>query len=99
MYYLAEAVPDSKAKELRIITAYINKEGEYQMPDAKAPSFTSGNEVELSPSISNISQSSENVNTQNQKNSTGRILMVILSISPFEFRWYTKKQVYIGIFV
>ena len=51
-FYLVEAVPDSAAKKLQVVSAYIQKrkEGAGQVPDAKAPGLTAKTVLTSTPS-------------------------------------------------
>lgn len=46
-YYTIQAVPDSKAHRIQVVTAYIakNKNGAVRVPDVQAPGSTSQNEA------------------------------------------------------
>lgn len=65
-YYLVQALPESKAKSLYIVSAYINKKGLTQVSDAvrKPARFTSETALASRPSNTNISQTENGVNVE-----------------------------------
>lgn len=68
-YYVVQAVPDTKAKTLFIVTAYISKKGDSQLTDAKnAPAFTSKDGSVVTPHDNNVSQDELVVNTHSMQN-------------------------------
>ncbi len=75
-YYVVQAVPDTKAKTLYIVTAFIGKEGykkgTSQLINAKSPDATANSGSVVVPNI-NIPDDSENVNrnTENRQYSIG----------------------------
>ena len=70
-YYVVEAVPVTNAKTLRITSAYIgNKnEGAMQPSDVSSPEVTSETQHAHTPSVDNISQSENIVNSNDMQNS------------------------------
>lgn len=80
-YYVTEAVPESKAKTLHIITAYINQKGAVQPSSVTSPEVTSETQLHTSPSTSIIRDAGGKYNSnfnqeyrdENVKNSTGEV--------------------------
>jgi hypothetical protein len=70
IYYVVEAVPDSKAKKLQAVSVYKTKakSGGWQEPGVRSPQAHVRNELAATAN-NNISDSPKNVNTQNKKNS------------------------------
>lgn len=70
-YYVAEAVPDTKAKSLSVVTAYIEKASARQTGDVQAPPWIVRNaSAETETSIDNsVHQNDTNVNTYDTQNS------------------------------
>jgi hypothetical protein len=62
-YYIVEAVPDSKAKELQIVSAYIKK-AEPQVPNVNIPRLNAQDGLAESASNPNLSQLNQNINTE-----------------------------------
>lgn len=64
-FYVVEAVPDTKAKTVFIVTAYMQKKktGNSQTADAKAPAYTSETGSVSEPVNKNVLQDTETVNT------------------------------------
>ena len=60
-FYVVEAVPDTKAKTLFVVSAYINKEGSTQLPNANSPVVTPEAPSADIPSDKRLSQTEENV--------------------------------------
>ena len=71
-YYVVQAVPDSKAKTLYIVTAFIGKQGYMkevsQFIDAQSPDATPKSEI-ASTSTHSIPDSNVNVNSSSENNS------------------------------
>lgn len=80
-YYVTEAVPESKARTLHIITAYINQKGAVQPFSVTSPEVTSETQLHTSPSTSIIRDADGKYNSnfnqeyrdENVKNSTGEV--------------------------
>ena len=70
-FYLVEAVPDSAAKKLQVVSAYIQKrkEGDGQVPDAKAPGLTAKTVLTSTPSPFMLPQEALPVNEVPKKRS------------------------------
>lgn len=64
-YYVVEAVPDTKAKSLYVVSAYISKKNNQQAADVQAPAITS--ETEATDYNSNIPQTKEKSNSTKSK--------------------------------
>ena len=79
--YVTEAVPESKAKTLHIITAYINQKGAVQPSSVTSPEVTSETQLNTSPSKTIIRDADGKYNSnfnqdyqgENVKNSTGEV--------------------------
>ncbi len=70
-FYLVEAVPDSAAKKLQVVSAYIQKrkEGDGQVPDAEAPGLTAKTVLTSTPSPFMLPQEALPVNEVPKKRS------------------------------
>ena len=70
-YYVVEAVPDSKAKSLFVVSAYINKNDSFEQAvvQKSLPRYVR-NELELNESFltDNIAEKGEEINPENKKN-------------------------------
>lgn len=73
-YYTIQAVPDSKAHRIQVVTAYIakNKNGAVRVPDVQAPGSTSQNEARLSYSTPSVPQLGEEVNGEGLPENQGQ---------------------------
>ena len=95
-YYVTEAVPESKAKTLHIITAYINQKGAVQPSSVTSPEVTSETQLHTSPSNAIILDGNQKYNSnfnqdyqgENVKNSTGEVSPEIFTeiITAFIYR-------------
>jgi len=65
-YYVVEAVPDTKAGNLQLVTAYKNKGGQVSDGTNSTPA-TNVRNVHAASHINKITNSGKNVNTQNEK--------------------------------
>ena len=78
---MTEAVPESKAKTLHIITAYINQKGAVQPSSVTSPEVTSETQLHTSPYNAIILDGNQKYNSnfnqdyqgKNVKNSTGEV--------------------------
>ncbi|MDY6315371.1 MAG: hypothetical protein SPL89_09450 [Clostridia bacterium] len=62
-YYVVEAVPDTRAKSLAVVSAYIEKAPARQTEDVQAPSYNVRNASDNTGTSTNIiSQEVQNVN-------------------------------------